>query len=95
MPATGSFRTRSERAGARRARARPRASRRRPRGTAGSRRITHAQLVASWRRALDAFGDALESDDRYLARTELQLLERELSADRRWLERFASIRSFP
>jgi hypothetical protein len=95
VPAIGSVRTSSQRVGARRGTTRPRAPRRRLRCNAGSRTITHAQLVASWRRALDAFGEALESDDRYLTPTELKQLERELSADRRWLERFAAIRSFP
>jgi hypothetical protein len=57
--------------------------------------VTHARLVADWRKTLDAFGDALECDDRYLAPLELQRLGRHLAADRRWLERFAAIRSFP
>jgi hypothetical protein len=95
VPAIGSFRTRNQRVGARRGHARPRAPRRRPRRNPGRPTITHAQLVASWRRALDAFGEALESDDRYLTPTELNWLKRELSADRQWLERFAALRSFP
>jgi precorrin-6B methylase 1 len=95
VPAIASVRTRSQRVGARRRPTRPRVPRRRLLCNAGPRTITHAQLVASWRRALDAFGEALESDDRYLTPTELKQLERELSADRRWLERFAAIRSFP
>jgi hypothetical protein len=57
--------------------------------------ITQVELVASWRRTLDAFGRALEGEKRYLSPAELKELERHLAADRRWLERFAAIRSFP
>ncbi len=53
-----------------------------------------ARLIASWRRALDAFGDALSADKRYYSTVELKELERELAADRRWLEHFSAIRSF-
>jgi hypothetical protein len=55
----------------------------------------HTRLIASWRRALDAFGDALSSDRRYYSTLELNELERDLAADRRWLEHFAGIRIFP
>jgi len=61
------------------------------------RSITHARLVEDWRRTLDVFGAALEDEDedRYFTPAELGQLERKLAADRRWLEHFAAIRSFP
>jgi hypothetical protein len=95
VPAIGSLRTRSRRVGARPGQTRRRAPRLQPRCNAGPPTITHGQLVASWRRALDAFGEALESDNRYLTPTQLKQLKRELSADRQWLEQFAALRSFP
>jgi hypothetical protein len=59
-------------------------------GSSGTRRPGRAgapaQLVASWGRALDAFGDALDSDRRYYSPVELKELERHLAADRRWVE---------
>jgi hypothetical protein len=57
--------------------------------------ITHARLVADWRKALDAFDEALECEDRYFSPAELKRLELHLASDRRWLEHFAAIRSFP
>jgi hypothetical protein len=57
--------------------------------------VTQAELVASWRRTLDAFGCALACEKRYFSPGELKELERHLAADRRWLERFSAIRSFP
>lgn len=57
--------------------------------------VTQAQLVESWRRTLDAFDCALECEQRYFSPDELKALERHLAADRRWLERFGAIRSFP
>jgi hypothetical protein len=59
------------------------------------RAITHAQLVHDWRKTLDAFGEALQHEHRYYSSSELKDIEQHLSADRRWLEHFASIRSFP
>jgi transposase-like protein len=50
------------------------------------RAITQAQLIRDWRETLDAFGEALEHEDRYYTRPELKELERRLAADRRWLE---------
>ena len=60
-----------------------------------SRGPRQARLIASWRKTLDAFGEALSSDKRYYSAFELNVLERELAADRRWLEHFSAIRSFP
>jgi hypothetical protein len=57
--------------------------------------VTHARLIADWRRTLDAFGEALASDRSYLSTYELKELEQHLAADRRWLRDFAAIRSFP
>ncbi len=65
------------------------------RGRTNVRPITHARLIRDWQRTLDAFGAALESERRYFSRLELKELERHLAADRRWLERFATIHSFP
>jgi len=59
------------------------------------RRITHAQLIRDWGRTLDAFGEALEDEERYFSASELNQLERHLASDRRWLGQFAAIRSFP
>lgn len=56
--------------------------------------ITHARLIRDWRRTLDSFGAALECERPYLSRSELKELERHLAADRRWLKRFATLRSF-
>ena len=57
--------------------------------------ITHAELVRDWRAALDAFGVALDHERRYYSQSELKQLEQHLADDRRWLARFAAIRSFP
>ena len=57
--------------------------------------VTHAQLVRDWRATLDAFGEALEFERRYLTPFELKQFERHLAADRRWLRRFAAVRTFP
>jgi hypothetical protein len=62
---------------------------------AARRPVTHARLIADWRRALDAFGEALASDRPYLSSSEAHQLEQRLAADRRWLRDFAAIRSFP
>jgi hypothetical protein len=69
----------------------------RPGRSVGFRPITHARLVDDWRTTLDVFGAALgdEDEDRYFTPAELGQLERKLAADRRWLEHFAAIRSFP
>jgi hypothetical protein len=66
-----------------------------PCASVGAPTITHAQLVASWRRTLDAFGSALACEERYFPAAELRRLELHLANDRRWLERFGAIRSFP
>jgi hypothetical protein len=60
-----------------------------------SRAITHARLVADWRKTLDAFDDALECEHRYFSPAELRQLTQHLAADRRWLQHFAAIRNFP
>jgi hypothetical protein len=57
--------------------------------------ITHARLVADWRRALDAVSEALEAEGRYYSPAELSDLERHVAAERRWLEHFSTIRNFP
>jgi hypothetical protein len=59
------------------------------------RAITRAQLIRDWGETLDAFGEALDHEDRYYSPAELRELERHLAADRRWLKHFAAIRSFP
>lgn len=62
---------------------------------AGRGPVTHARLIADWRKTLDAFGEALASDRSYLSSYRLKELEQHLAADRRWLRDFAAIRSFP
>lgn len=57
--------------------------------------VTHARLIADWRRTLDAFSEALASDRPYLPSYRLKQLEYRLAADRSWLRDFAAIRSFP
>jgi hypothetical protein len=54
-------------------------------------------VIESWRRALDAFGDALadEGEERYFSAAELKQLEQRLAVDRRWLRRFALICGLP
>lgn len=60
-----------------------------------SRSKTQAKLITSWRRALNAYGVALEEEQRYFSQSELMELQQHLAADRRWLERLAAIRNFP
>jgi hypothetical protein len=95
--AIGSSRARNAaRIRAQRARRRAQAPSARPRcAQPTGRPITHQQLVASWARALSAAAGALDADEPFFSRDELQHHEQALSAERRWLERFAAIRRFP